>query len=166
MLLRWWPRLTVVWPRSTRLTGSLGLINPTENLGRHSDLVVPTGWRQWGRSMDFPSLRHMSLKGMKGDSASRSYSQGQPWSSSPGQTDLQDGNLKVDNLPSFEIRFATAPSTLANWPPFPRVISKLCMDVPKGIYVEVDSSFFLKKTSQNVQDSSKAYDFLDVYKNL
>jgi hypothetical protein len=35
MFLRWWPRLTVVWPKSTRLTGSLGLNNPTENLGRH-----------------------------------------------------------------------------------------------------------------------------------
>jgi hypothetical protein len=46
MFSRWWPRLTVVWPKSTRLTvvwpkstrltGSLGLINLAENLGRHS----------------------------------------------------------------------------------------------------------------------------------
>jgi hypothetical protein len=36
MFSRWWPRLTVVWPRSTRFTGSLRLINPAENLGRHS----------------------------------------------------------------------------------------------------------------------------------
>uniref|UniRef100_A0A8S0WSY2 Uncharacterized protein n=1 Tax=Spirodela intermedia TaxID=51605 RepID=A0A8S0WSY2_SPIIN len=31
------------------------------------DLVVPTGWRRWGRSMDFPSFCHISLKGLKGD---------------------------------------------------------------------------------------------------
>jgi hypothetical protein len=36
MFSRWWPRLVVVWPKSTRLTGWLGLRNPTENLGRHS----------------------------------------------------------------------------------------------------------------------------------
>jgi hypothetical protein len=36
MFSRWWPRLTVVWPKSTLLTGSLGLNNPAENLGRHS----------------------------------------------------------------------------------------------------------------------------------
>ncbi|CAA7048613.1 unnamed protein product [Microthlaspi erraticum] len=39
------------------------------------DLVVPTGWRRWGRSMDFPSFCRISLKGLKGDSAS-SCSQG------------------------------------------------------------------------------------------
>ncbi|KAL5732796.1 hypothetical protein ACOSQ2_032488 [Xanthoceras sorbifolium] len=33
-------------------------------------LVVPTGWRRWGRSMDFPSFCRISLKGLKGDSAS------------------------------------------------------------------------------------------------
>ncbi|MCL7033453.1 hypothetical protein MKW94_029549 [Papaver nudicaule] len=37
--------------------------------------------------------------------------------------------------------FATAPAALANCPPFPSVISMLCMAVPKGISVEVDSSF-------------------------
>jgi len=47
------------------------------------DLVVPTGWRRWGRSMDFPSFCRISLKGLKGDSAS-SCSQGPTWSSSPG----------------------------------------------------------------------------------
>ncbi|KAI9088304.1 hypothetical protein K1719_030025 [Acacia pycnantha] len=35
------------------------------------DLVVPTGWRRWGRSMDFLSFCRISLKGLKGDSASR-----------------------------------------------------------------------------------------------
>ncbi|KAJ7941723.1 hypothetical protein O6P43_035232 [Quillaja saponaria] len=39
------------------------------------DLVVPTGWRRWGRSMDFISFCRISLKGLKGDSAS-SCSQG------------------------------------------------------------------------------------------
>uniref|UniRef100_A0A2N9I5R1 Uncharacterized protein n=1 Tax=Fagus sylvatica TaxID=28930 RepID=A0A2N9I5R1_FAGSY len=34
------------------------------------DLVVPTGWRRWGRPMDFPSFCRISLKGLKGDSAS------------------------------------------------------------------------------------------------
>ncbi|MFS7991062.1 hypothetical protein Hanom_Chr12g01066351 [Helianthus anomalus] len=39
----------------------------------------------------------------------------------------------------------------------------LCMAVPKGISVEVDSSFLSIKTpSQTVQASSKAYGFLDV----
>jgi hypothetical protein len=37
MFSRWWTRLTVDWPKSTRLTGSLGLINPAENLGRHNN---------------------------------------------------------------------------------------------------------------------------------
>ena len=27
------------------------------------DLVVPTGWRQWGRSMDFLSFCRISFKG-------------------------------------------------------------------------------------------------------
>jgi hypothetical protein len=36
MFSRWWPRLTVVWPKSTQLTFSLGLNTPAENLGRHS----------------------------------------------------------------------------------------------------------------------------------
>ncbi|KAL6599049.1 hypothetical protein ACP70R_045913 [Stipagrostis hirtigluma subsp. patula] len=47
-----------------------------------------------------------------------------------------DGNLKVADLPSFAISFATAPAALANCPPLPRVISMLCMAVPKGISVE------------------------------
>ncbi|PNT60815.1 hypothetical protein BRADI_5g05657v3 [Brachypodium distachyon] len=47
-----------------------------------------------------------------------------------------NGNLKVADLPSFAISFATAPAALANWPPLPRVISMLCMAVPKGISVE------------------------------
>ncbi|KAL5749443.1 hypothetical protein ACOSP7_024046 [Xanthoceras sorbifolium] len=34
------------------------------------DLIVPTGWRRWGRSMDFPSFCCISLKGLKRDSAS------------------------------------------------------------------------------------------------
>ncbi|RZC45333.1 hypothetical protein C5167_038300 [Papaver somniferum] len=52
-----------------------------------------------------------------------------------------DGNFNVADLPSFAISFATAPAALANYPPFPSVISMLCMAVPKGISVEVDSSF-------------------------
>lgn len=43
--------------------------------------VVLTRWRRWGRSMDFPSFCSISLKGLKGDSAS-SCSQGPTWSSS------------------------------------------------------------------------------------
>ncbi|KAF7040358.1 hypothetical protein CFC21_050268 [Triticum aestivum] len=46
-----------------------------------------------------------------------------------------DGNLKVADLPSFAMSFATAPAALANCPPLPRVISMLCMAVPKGISV-------------------------------
>ncbi|KAL7594167.1 hypothetical protein Lser_V15G31765 [Lactuca serriola] len=74
-----------------------------------------------------------------------------------------EGNFNVADFPSFAISFATAPAALANCPPFPSVISMLCMVVPKGISVEVDSSFLSIKTpSQTVQASSKAYDFLDV----
>jgi hypothetical protein len=36
MFSRWWPRLTVVWPKPTLLTRSLVLIIPAENLGHHS----------------------------------------------------------------------------------------------------------------------------------
>ncbi|KAK7297232.1 hypothetical protein VNO77_47292 [Canavalia gladiata] len=39
------------------------------------DLVVPTGWRRWGWSMDSFSFCRISLKGLKGDSTS-SCSQG------------------------------------------------------------------------------------------
>uniref|UniRef100_A0ACD6ASE1 Uncharacterized protein n=1 Tax=Avena sativa TaxID=4498 RepID=A0ACD6ASE1_AVESA len=60
-----------------------------------------------------------------------------------------DGNLKVADLPSFAISFATAPAALANCPPLPRVISMLCMAVPKGISVEVDSSFLSKNPVPN-----------------
>uniref|UniRef100_A0A453NVS9 Uncharacterized protein ycf72 n=2 Tax=Aegilops tauschii subsp. strangulata TaxID=200361 RepID=A0A453NVS9_AEGTS len=49
----------------------------------------------------------------------------------------------------FAISFATAPATLANSPPLPRVISMLCMAVPKGISVEVDSSFLSKNPFPN-----------------
>ena len=56
-----------------------------------------------------------------------------------------DGNLNVADLPSFAISLATAPAALANCPPFPCVNSMLCMAVPKGISVEVDSSFLSKK---------------------
>ncbi|VAI45860.1 unnamed protein product [Triticum turgidum subsp. durum] len=47
-----------------------------------------------------------------------------------------DGNLKVADLPSSAMSFATAPAALANCPPLPRVISMLCMAMPKGISVE------------------------------
>ncbi|MFS8009753.1 hypothetical protein Hanom_Chr14g01288991 [Helianthus anomalus] len=49
------------------------------------------------------------------------------------------------DFPSFAISFATAITALANCPPFPSVISMLCMAVPKGISVEVDSSFFINQ---------------------
>ncbi|KAG7012670.1 putative protein ycf72, partial [Cucurbita argyrosperma subsp. argyrosperma] len=52
-----------------------------------------------------------------------------------------EGNFNVADFPSFAISFATAPAALANCPPFPSVISMLCMAVPKGISVEVDSSY-------------------------
>ncbi|MCD7450201.1 hypothetical protein HAX54_004348 [Datura stramonium] len=52
-----------------------------------------------------------------------------------------EGNFNVADFPSFAISFATAPDALANCPPFPSVIFMLCMAVPKGISVEVDSSF-------------------------
>ncbi|KAK5824828.1 hypothetical protein PVK06_019612 [Gossypium arboreum] len=52
-----------------------------------------------------------------------------------------EGNFNVTDFPSFAISFATAPVALANCPPLPSVISMLCMAVPKGISVEVDSSF-------------------------
>ncbi|KAG4914214.1 hypothetical protein JHK87_051886 [Glycine soja] len=52
-----------------------------------------------------------------------------------------EGNFNVADFPSFAISFATAPAALANCPPFPSVISMLCIAVPKGISVEVDSSF-------------------------
>ncbi|KAJ0464534.1 putative ribosomal protein S2 [Helianthus annuus] len=59
--------------------------------------------------------------------------------------------------------FATAHAALANCPPFPSVISMVCMVVLKGISVEVDSSFLSIKTpSETVQASSKVYGFLDV----
>ncbi|KAL6003955.1 hypothetical protein ACLOJK_004501 [Asimina triloba] len=61
------------------------------------DLVVPTGWRRWGRSMDFPSFCHISLKGLKGDSAS-SCSQGPTRSSSPGIPD--EGALGEPSTPT------------------------------------------------------------------
>ncbi|MBA0613489.1 hypothetical protein Godav_013918, partial [Gossypium davidsonii] len=52
-----------------------------------------------------------------------------------------EGNFNVADFRSFAISFATAPTTLTNWPPLPSVISMLCMVVPNGISVEVDSSF-------------------------
>lgn len=54
-------------------------------------LVVPTRWRRWGWSMDYLSFCHISLKGLKEDSAS-SCSQGAIWSSSP--RDPRWGNPK------------------------------------------------------------------------
>ncbi|KAM7461321.1 hypothetical protein LguiA_029442 [Lonicera macranthoides] len=52
-----------------------------------------------------------------------------------------EGHFNVADFPSFAISFTTAPVALANCPPFPSVLSMLCMAVPKGISVEVDSSF-------------------------
>ncbi|GFQ03150.1 50S ribosomal protein l2-b chloroplastic, partial [Phtheirospermum japonicum] len=52
-----------------------------------------------------------------------------------------EGSFNVADFPSFAISIATTPAALTNCPPFPSVISMLCMVVPKGISVEVDSSF-------------------------
>ena len=52
-----------------------------------------------------------------------------------------EGNFNMADFPSFAISFATAPTALANCPPFPSVISILCKVVPKGISVEVHFSF-------------------------
>ena len=60
------------------------------------DLIVPTGWRRWGGSMDFPSFFRILLKGLKGDSAS-SCSQGPTWSSSLGIPD--EGTLNLILFP-------------------------------------------------------------------
>ncbi|PHT67012.1 hypothetical protein T459_31437, partial [Capsicum annuum] len=59
------------------------------------------------------------------------------------------GNFNVADFPSFVIGFATAPTALANCPPFPSVISMLCMVMPKGKAVEVDSSFDQSKPLPN-----------------
>ncbi|KAF5769520.1 putative ribosomal protein S2 [Helianthus annuus] len=73
-----------------------------------------------------------------------------------------EGYFNVVGFPSFAISFATAHVVLANCPPFPSVISMLCMVLLKGISVEVESFFLSIKTpSQTVQASSKAYGFLD-----
>ncbi|KAL3006193.1 hypothetical protein AAZX31_08G263200, partial [Glycine max] len=61
------------------------------------------------------------------------------------QTNLPKGNFNVADFPSFAISFTTAPVALANCPPFPSVISMLCMVVPKGVLVEVDSFFFINQ---------------------
>ncbi|KAB2090570.1 hypothetical protein ES319_A03G132200v1, partial [Gossypium barbadense] len=52
-----------------------------------------------------------------------------------------EGNFNVADFCSFEISFAIAPTALANWPPLLSVICMLCIVVPKGISVDVDSSF-------------------------
>eukprot|EP01018_Ginkgo_biloba_P037230 Gb_08272 [translate_table: standard] len=63
-----------------------------------------------------------------------------------------DGNLNAADRPSFAISSAAAPAALTNCPPLPSVISMLCIAVPKGISVEVDSSFrSIKIPSQTVQ---------------
>lgn len=50
------------------------------------DLVVPTGWKWWGRFMAFNSFCHILLEGSKRNSAS-SCSQGSTWFSFPGIQD-------------------------------------------------------------------------------
>ena len=52
-----------------------------------------------------------------------------------------EGNFNVADFPFYAISFVTTPVALTNCPPFPSVISMLCMVVPKGVSVEVDSSF-------------------------
>ena len=47
---------------------------------------------------------------------------------------------------SFHDSAPISSAALANCPPFPSVISILCMAVPKGISFEVDSSFDQSKT--------------------
>jgi hypothetical protein len=76
------------WERTTNVFHLLNRIyvrsvTPRRRRRPWGDLVVPTVWRQWGRSMDFPSFYHISLKRLKRYSAS-SYSQGPTWSSSLG----------------------------------------------------------------------------------
>ncbi|KAF7117205.1 hypothetical protein RHSIM_RhsimPtG0002400 (chloroplast) [Rhododendron simsii] len=53
-----------------------------------------------------------------------------------------EGNFNVADFPSFAISFARVPAALTNCPPFPSVISMLCMDVPKGIWVKESQRFF------------------------
>ncbi|KAJ0877347.1 hypothetical protein HanPSC8_Chr11g0499071 [Helianthus annuus] len=60
-----------------------------------------------------------------------------------------EGNFNVADFPSFAISFATAPAALANCPPFPSVISMLCMAVPKGISVEGISHFYRNFCTRN-----------------
>ncbi|KVH89276.1 hypothetical protein Ccrd_008731 [Cynara cardunculus var. scolymus] len=59
--------------------------------------------------------------------------------------EILDIDIFGHDFPSFAISFATAPAALANFPPFPSVISVLYMVVPKVISVEVDSSFLSTK---------------------
>ncbi|KAI5000600.1 hypothetical protein ZWY2020_005189 [Hordeum vulgare] len=56
-----------------------------------------------------------------------------------------DGNLKVADLPSFAMSFAITPAVLANFPPIPRMISMLCMAVPKGISGHFQFCAFFKQ---------------------
>ncbi|AES89555.1 ribulose bisphosphate carboxylase large chain [Medicago truncatula] len=44
-----------------------------------------------------------------------------------------EGNFNVADFPSFAISFATAPAALANCPPFPSVISMLCMAAGRNL---------------------------------
>ncbi|KAL5696871.1 hypothetical protein ACHQM5_031274 [Ranunculus cassubicifolius] len=72
----WVPRYPPFTPLSARLFGlkNAGFYGRSVTPGCRrrpwGDLVVPTGWRRWGRPMDFPSFCRISLKGLKGDSAS------------------------------------------------------------------------------------------------
>ncbi|KAG4909460.1 hypothetical protein JHK82_044039 [Glycine max] len=72
-------QLPEAFRRLLRPSSSLGFYGRSATPGCRrrpwGDLVVPTGWRRWGRSMDSFSFCHISLKGLKGDSAS-SCSQG------------------------------------------------------------------------------------------
>jgi hypothetical protein len=56
MVSRWWPRLTVVWPKSTLLACSLGLTTPVENLGRHTRCTYWTSPYHISRAMLLSSL--------------------------------------------------------------------------------------------------------------
>lgn len=77
------------------------------------DLVVPTGWRRWGRSMAFRSFCHIVLEGLKRDSAS-SCSQGPTRSSSPGILD----EVTLGEPPTPTIAHVRSILDLTNYPSY------------------------------------------------
>jgi hypothetical protein len=76
------------------------------------DLVVPTGWRRWGRSMACFSC-HIVLEGLKRDNAP-SCSQGPTWSSSPGILD----EVTLGEPPTPTIAHVRSIPDLTNYPSY------------------------------------------------